>query len=611
MTGVANRKFRMMLRRFAILLCLPFGLAACGVAVEQSSLSGTVTPQTTTPQTTTSQTTTSSSPASAVAEPDTAPPPTVTEPETPAPGDLDTAQLAPSVTGSIDRLIDSISERDETEMPAAADRADKPEVPPKVGSADDAASPEADAPSAAAPAPAISGATTSDVTTTSEVTEKADPPSGDSAEAAAGDAQKDTDEIVGNIIWNIESAQKGRTTPQPDPVVPVGPDPSLASDALEAAFAMLARREQGLPPEGFLMPKKAPGMMRIALLVPTSGANKVLGSDLQNGAELALFSLRNRQIELLVFDTTDDAAGIAAREAVQAEADIILGPLFSEAVVPARRVAAQAGVPMLALSNNTEIADRGSWLLGYMPEQQVDRLLGHALTAGRNKVGIIAASDDFGQRLARHARKRLAQFGITPEDFITLTPAQLADEDSLKAAVKTFRGYQPPEDDEDAPASFELPPPRFDAVLFAGSADFALRTAPVLAYYDAGPERVLYLGNAQWNQRRILTEPSLQGGLFTSRPTDRDDAFNALWSSAWDGRPGALARLSFDAMAMAAILAGQQRTEWNAALQSDLGYNGFSGAYRLLPDGGNQRAFEIREISDGVSKVLQAAPDKI
>ena len=147
-------------------------------------------------------------------------------------------------------------------------------------------------------------------------------------------------------------------------------------------------------------------------------------------------------------------------------------------------------------------------------------------------------------------------------------------------------------------------------MLFAGSADFALRTAPVLAY-DADPERVLYLGNAQWNQRRILMEPSLQGGLFTSRPTDRDEAFNALWQSAWDGRPGALARLSFDAMAMAAILAGQQRTEWNAALQSGAGFNGFSGAYRLLPSGGNQRAFEIREISDGVSTVLQAAPDKI
>ena len=122
---------------------------------------------------------------------------------------------------------------------------------------------------------------------------------------------------------------------------------------------------------------------------------------------------------------------------------------------------------------------------------------------------------------------------------------------------------------------------------------------------------MLYLGNAQWNQRRILMEPSLQGGLFASRPTDRDDAFNALWSEALGGRPGALARLSFDAMAMATILAGQKRETWNAALEAGSGYNGFSGAYRLMPDGGNQRNFEIRQVSGGVSTIFQPAPDKI
>ena len=58
-----------------------------------------------------------------------------------------------------------------------------------------------------------------------------------------------------------------------------------------------------------------------------------------------------------------------------------------------------------------------------------------------NKVGIIAADDVFGQRLARHARKRLGQFGLEPEDFVTLTAEQLASEDQLKNAVNTA---QPP-----------------------------------------------------------------------------------------------------------------------------------------------------------------------
>ena len=566
-----------MTRRLLTPILVPLVLAACGVAVEQSSL-----PRTSAPQIG-SETETAAAP----------------QPEQPAviAGDevatddeaVDMASLAPSVTGSIDGLIEMIEEEAETEQAAAEDAAAEPLAQPETPDSEQVAATEDEAPVAADEAGA--------------------------ADQAALEQEKlkeeSAAEAVGNIIWNLEAANRGRAAPEPEPVVPVGPDPSLATEALEAAFAMLARRDQGLETGGFIMPPKPGGTMRIALLIPKSGDNAVLGNELQRGAELALFSLRNSAIELLVFDTVEKGADVAAREAVVAESDIIVGPLFSDAVVPARQVAATHGVPMLALSNNTAIAGRGSWLFGYLPEQQVDILLGHALTAGRSKVGIIAADDVFGQKLARHARKRLGQFGLEPEDFVTLTAAQLASEDELKDAVKRFTGYTPPADDEETPAASELPPPRFDAVLFAGSADFALRTAPVLAYYDADPERVLYLGNAQWNQRRILMEPSLQGGLFASRPTDRDDAFNALWSSALGGRPGALARLSFDAMAMAAILAGQERETWNAALEAGSGYNGFSGAYRLMPDGGNRRSFEIRQVNGGVSTIFQPAPDKI
>ena len=587
-----------MMKRLLITIAVPLLLAACGVAVEQSALPRTTAPAAPVAADTTSSDVADSDINSAVSVADAPAAPAapaalqgsaediVALSETSDSEDVEVASLAPSVTGSIDGLIEMIEDKDKNKNQNKDQKKGPDTAQPVVPT-------EEEDVAATLPSEPVS----------EDIDTAPDQSASDEGDAAA--------EIVGTIIWNLEAANRARPEAEQEPAVPVGPDPSLASEALEAAFAMLARREQGLPDEDFTMPPKPDGVTRIALLVPKSGSNTALGGELQRGAELALFSLRNDQIELLVFDTVEQGAEYAAREAVRAEADIIVGPLFSEAVVPARQIATASGVPMLALSNNTAIAGVGSWLFGYLPEQQVDLLLGHALTAGRNKIGIIAANDSFGQRLARHARKRLGQFGFAPEDFITLSPEQLANEDLLKAAVKQFTGYTPPEEDEETPAASELPPPRFDAVLFAGSADFALRTAPVLAYYDADPERVLYLGNAQWNQRRILMEPSLQGGLFASRPTNRDDAFNALWSSAWDGRPGVLARLSFDAMAMATILAGQQRDAWNAALEARSGYNGFSGAYRLLPDGGNRRSFEIRQISGGASTVFQPAPDKI
>jgi hypothetical protein len=422
---------------------------------------------------------------------------------------------------------------------------------------------------------------------------------------------------VGDIIWNLETAQKDKPAAQSDmaqnaPDALVGPDESLASDALEAAFAMIANRNPLAAQQGFTLPRKPAAITRVGLLIPTSGVNGQLGMELQRGAELALFSMGDTTIELLVFDTAGGPrAEEAARAALAAEVDIIIGPLFSRSVVAARAIAGTRNVPMLSLSNNLDVADRTSWLLGYMPEQQIELLLGHALTAGHTRIAILAEQSPFGRRLATHALRRLKQLGMTPEVVQTLSPAQLASEDQLKAAIQTFTGYEPPAEDEEAPAFADLPPPRFEAVVFAGGAEFALRTAPVLAYYDADSERVLYLGNAQWNQRRLLMEPSLHGALFASRPTDQDEKFNGLWTDIWDSRPGSLARLSFDAMAMITVAAKTRPRRWRSSLVANSGFNGFSGAYRLLPDGSNRRAFELRQIEAGVSILFRAAPEKI
>lgn len=596
------------LRQLGATLVLTMGLAGCGVAVDQRALQTTAAPP---PPVSAVETDPEASPETIPETPSA----TVTARQAPTLDNSESAESGPGGTGSEQPGTDASSPDDADSQPESGvvTAVNDEEVkiaslaPPPPASIDDllksgakVENQTATATETLAPADNTDGMTAQSV--------PAAPQAGDTAPEDDSTTQED---VVGDIIWNLDAANRAQPAPPPEPQIPVGADPSLASDALEAAFAQIARREHALPDDVFVLPAKAPGMTRIALLIPVTGPNAALGAELQNGAELALFSVRNPKIELLVFDTHGYGPESAAGQSVVAKADIIVGPLFSDAVVTARRIARQANIPMLALSNNLKIAGRGSWLLGYVPEQQVDALLGYALTSGRNRVGIVAEDAPFGQILGRHAVDRLAQFGLRPEETLTLTSAMLADEDQLKAAIRNFTGYQPPADDETAPAFADLPPSRFDALLFAGSADFALRTAPVLAYYDVDSERVLYLGNGQWNQQRILTEPSLQGGVFASRPTGRDEAFTALWSDVWPSRAGVLARLSFDAMAMVMVLTGQQRQLWQSALESESGFSGFSGAYRLLPDGGNQRAFELRQIKGGVSDMLQPAPDKI
>ena len=585
-------------------------LSACGVAVEKA-------PQTASPRTVTDKTITETASAPEI--------PTSTETEISAAqagnsADNSAPDIAQAEGQTIDDIIASLEAPDDDTSPVGDLFAGQGTDPDKAVSGDAENTDAADADAADADmsvgekdsglsgtetilallAPAIADAARRTAPETAEQPEA----DNTSRAAAAGDTAED-------VIWNIETAQKKRVTP-PEAVAPTGPDASLASDALEAAFAMIANRNPPMISEEFRLPTKLSAVTRVGLLIPKTGPNSRLGTELLRGAELALFAMRDPSIELLSFDTAGGpAAAMAARQAMAADVDIVVGPLFSQSVIAARSIIGQRGVPMLALSNNLQIADQASWLLGYMPEQQIELLLGHALTVGHSKIAILVEESPFGQRLAAHTVQRLQQLGLTPEVMQTLTQAQLAADDQLKTAIREFTGYVPLEEDEEAPAFADLPPPRFDAVVFAGGAEFALRTAPVLAYYDADSERVLYLGNAQWNQRRLLMEPSLYGALFASRPTGQDDRFNTLWADIWESRPGTLARLSFDAMAMISVVARNKPPRWRAALVSDSGFNGFSGAYRLYPDGSNRRAFELRQIGSGVSTLFRSAPDKL
>lgn len=588
-------------------------LSACGVAVEKA-------PQTASPRTVTDKTITDTASAPEI--------PTSTETEISAAqagnsADNSAPDIAQAEGQTIDDIIASLEAPDDDTSPVGDLFAGQGTDPDKAVSGDAENTDAADADMSvgekdsglsgtetilALLAPAIADAARRTAPETAEQPEA----DNTSRAAAAGDTAGDTSgDTAEDVIWNIETAQKKRVTP-PEAVAPTGPDASLASDALEAAFAMIANRNPPMISEEFRLPTKLSAVTRVGLLIPKTGPNSRLGTELLRGAELALFAMRDPSIELLSFDTAGGpAAAMAARQAMAADVDIVVGPLFSQSVIAARSIIGQRGVPMLALSNNLQIADQASWLLGYMPEQQIELLLGHALTVGHSKIAILVEESPFGQRLAAHTVQRLQQLGLTPEVMQTLTQAQLAADDQLKTAIREFTGYVPLEEDEEAPAFADLPPPRFDAVVFAGGAEFALRTAPVLAYYDADSERVLYLGNAQWNQRRLLMEPSLYGALFASRPTGQDDRFNTLWADIWESRPGTLARLSFDAMAMISVVARNKPPRWRAALVSDSGFNGFSGAYRLYPDGSNRRAFELRQIGSGVSTLFRSAPDKL
>lgn len=377
----------------------------------------------------------------------------------------------------------------------------------------------------------------------------------------------------------------------------------LAEQALKAALSLLKDKESdsiSVPPT-FVMPVKSEGQLRIGLMLPFSGDYAELGRDIASGVELALFQLGDPNAELMYFDTEGGArASEAARQAVAAEVDIVIGPLFTQSVLQSRTIFAASAIPTLSLSNNIQAASPGHWILGYLPEQQIDHLLGFAIAQNYSRIAILASEDTFGQRLSSHTANRLASFGLRPAEQTILPQEVLEDETLLKQAIQRFTRYQ-----KTSAESQNLPAPAYDGLVLAGNSEFILRVAPLIAYYDMDPSRVVFLGTDLWTRPELLNEPSLQGAMITQAILPENTDFETRFQGLFNKPSNHLVRLGFDAFALVAITHQKAKTtlekaptDWRAQLIRTEGFEGLSGRFNLLPDGQNQRFYEIRKLQD-------------
>jgi hypothetical protein len=263
-----------------------------------------------------------------------------------------------------------------------------------------------------------------------------------------------------------------------------------------------------------------------------------------------------------------------------------------------RTIFAASAIPAISLSNNIQAATPGQWVLGYLPEQQLDHLLGHAISGNSTEIAILASEDMFGQRLLSHTQNRLGSFGLQPAEVTTLPQALLADEESIKAAIQRFTRYAKPD-----PDTTELPEPVYDALILAGNSEFILRVAPLLSYYDMDPSRVMFLGTDLWARPELLAEPSLQGAFITQVMQPESTDFENRYQSLFNKPTNHLVKLGFDAFALVAIThqrasnnSANAQIDWRASLIREEGFEGLSGRFNLLPDGQNQRFYEIHKL---------------
>ncbi len=348
---------------------------------------------------------------------------------------------------------------------------------------------------------------------------------------------------------------------------------------------------------GFLRPRHldVAEPVRVALLVPLSGQAAEVGQAMLDAAQLALFEFDDPNILLIPKDTAGnpDRAATVAREAISEGADIILGPLFASSVSAVAGPAQLSGVPVIAFSTDRNVAGGGVYLLSFLPEEDIERIVDFAVLEGHLRFAAMLPQNEYGQRV----RMQLSQ-------AVTARGAQLA-------ATET---YTPTTDGMLAPAErLAKLKDTYDIVLLPAGGTELQGLAPLLPYYDVDPRQVKFIGTGLWDDPSVMREPALVGGWFAAPPPEARTAFQSRFERVYGTQPHRIASLAYDAMSLSIALSGgtpgQRYTV--SELTADDGFAGIDGVFRFRPDGLNERGLAVMEVRPGGFVVVSPAPQSL
>ena len=342
-------------------------------------------------------------------------------------------------------------------------------------------------------------------------------------------------------------------------------------------------------------------MVKIGLLVPLSaqGQPGVIGKSLKQAAELALFERDNPNLQLIVKDDkgTPDGARAAAEDALKGGATLILGPLFAKSVAAVAPVARKAGVPVIAFSNDRQVAGNGVYLLSFQPSPEVERVVAYAASQGKRRYAALISQDTFGKTVEPVFRNAVSRNGgtvVALETYAGSANAMLEPLRKISAAITAA-------DAEGAP---------IDALFIPGGQEHLEIVGRLLPQAQIDTQQVKLLGTGGMDYPNAGRDPGLIGAWYPGPDPRGWTDFSQKYAKSYGNAPPRIASLAYDSVNLAIALAGgSEGQRYTAAtISRQGGFSGIDGTYRLLADGTADRSLAILEVQKFGATIVQGAP---
>jgi ABC-type branched-subunit amino acid transport system substrate-binding protein len=332
------------------------------------------------------------------------------------------------------------------------------------------------------------------------------------------------------------------------------------------------------------------GGVKVGLILPLSAAGNagVAAQSMKNAAEMALAEFQNPNIQLLIKDDGGSPQGAqqGTQQALDEGAEIILGPLFALSVPATAQSTRARGTSVIAFSTDSSVAGRGVFLLSFLPESDVNRIIEYAASIGKRSFAALLPDNAYGNVVEVAFKQAVARRG---------------------GRVVAFEKYGA---DRAGVARIAQSLGQADALLLADDGDSVVATADALAAAGANLKNIQLLGTGLWDNPRVFNSATLRGGLYAAPDPSGFRSFSGRYHAKYNADPVRTATLAYDAVALVAALARTQGGQRFSAevLTNPSGFAGIDGVFRFRPDGTNERGLAVMKVAPGGSQPVAGSP---
>jgi ABC-type branched-subunit amino acid transport system substrate-binding protein len=336
------------------------------------------------------------------------------------------------------------------------------------------------------------------------------------------------------------------------------------------------------------------GRVKVGLILPLGapGNAGMTAQSMRNAAELALSEFSNPDIQLLVKDDGGSAQGAqqAAQQVIDEGAEIILGPLFAHSVAPVGQLARARGIPVIAFSTDSNVAAPGVYLLSFLPESDVERLIAYAAQQGKRSYAAAVPDNPYGAVVEGAFKQAVGRRGGRIVAFERYT----ADRIQMQATIKNLaQGAR-----------------TADAIFIPDTADMVPQVVQTLAANGVDTQKVQLLGSGLWEDPQIFSSSVLEGAWYAGPDSNGFRNFFGRYKAKYNQDPVRTATLVYDAVALVAALTKTQGNRRFSAevLTNTSGFNGIDGLFRFRRDGANQRGLAVMRVTPTGGQVISPSP---